>query len=180
MHWVRQRLIPPPARILDVLAGDAPFAHILTQRGYDVLALDRNVDRLETALGTHRRLVWDVTRTPWPVEPGQFDAAIAIHALQHLMRNEPRAWRELARIIPLDGQLLVVQRHALVDGQDTARNDPLNAYSVAGFHRLAETTGWRVEAHDLCAYSSDTYWPTGAAQATVIRADLRRMPAEAA
>lgn len=172
-HWIRAKLIPPPATVLDVGAGDAPLADFLTRRLYQVTALDRSIDRLEMAAGKHVRIMIDISQRDWPLM-GQWDAAVAVWALQHLLDDEPTAWRELSRHVRPGGQLLVVQRHSLMEGRDMGRDDPLNEHSMLSFERLADTTGWKLVEYDLCAYGAASYIPCGPEQANTIRAHLRR------
>ena len=73
--YVRAALPPPPARVLEIGAGEGELAAILTSAGYDVTAIDPKgtAPVLPVAL--------DVLDAP----PHSFDAAVAMVSLHHVV-----------------------------------------------------------------------------------------------
>jgi SAM-dependent methyltransferase len=73
--FVIANLPPPPARVLEVGAGEGDLARDLEHRGYDVVAIDPNSEAS------------DVLRVPLvelDAAPGSFDAAVAVVSLHHV------------------------------------------------------------------------------------------------
>ena len=68
-------LPPPPARVLEVGAGEGELARDLARRGYDVVAIDPHSD----ASG-----VMPVALADLDAEPASFDAAVAVVSLHHV------------------------------------------------------------------------------------------------
>jgi SAM-dependent methyltransferase len=95
--YVRKALPPPPARVLEIGAGDGDLARALADAGYDVVAIDP-------------------AGTVPPVEPvalleiseadGSFDAAVACVSLHHV---EPlrESCARLAEVVRPGGRLIV-------------------------------------------------------------------------
>jgi 2-polyprenyl-3-methyl-5-hydroxy-6-metoxy-1,4-benzoquinol methylase len=95
LAFVRGALPAPPARVLEIGAGDGALAAALRESGYDVTAIDpKAVD----GTGVERRALLDVT--------GSFDAAVAIVSLHHV---EPLAdsCAQLAGLVRPGGALIV-------------------------------------------------------------------------
>jgi SAM-dependent methyltransferase len=103
--YVRAALPPPPARVLEIGAGDGELAAILTSAGYDVTAIDPKgtAPVLPVAL--------DVLDAP----PHSFDAAVAMVSLHHV---DPlgRSLRRLSEVLRHGARLIV-------DEFDVARYD---------------------------------------------------------
>lgn len=156
--WVHTHLPPAPCRVLDVGAGDAPLAGELAARGYDVIAIDNNAERLHQPAGSYQRVLMNCARPDWPLPHQVFDIVIAIWSLQHLLGNEATAWRALRRLVVPDGRFLCVQRHTMTCQREMERPDPLNGYSVEGLRGLAQATGWRIEHLDLRTYNTSQWW----------------------
>ena len=95
--FVIANLPPPPARVLEVGAGEGDLARDLERRGYDVVAIDPNSE----ANG-----VVPVALAELDAEPGSFDAAVAIVSLHHV---EPldESIRRLAEVTCAGATLLV-------------------------------------------------------------------------
>jgi ubiquinone/menaquinone biosynthesis C-methylase UbiE len=95
--FVIANLPPPPARVLEVGAGEGDLARDLEHRGYDVVAIDPNSE----ANG-----VVPVALAELDAEPGSFDAAVAIVSLHHV---EPldESIRRLAEVTCAGATLLV-------------------------------------------------------------------------
>jgi SAM-dependent methyltransferase len=94
---VRASLPPPPARVLEVGAGDGELAEALTAGGYDVVA----IDPASTAANV-RAVALHELREP----PASFDHAVAVLSLHHV---EPLAesCRRLAELVRHGGTLVV-------------------------------------------------------------------------
>lgn len=106
LDFVRTSLPSPPARVLEIGAGEGELAVDLRGAGYDVLAIDPS----STAAGVERIALIDVD------EPGgSFDAAVAVVSLHHV---EPLAesFEHLAELMRPGGLLAV-------DEFDVARFD---------------------------------------------------------
>ena len=95
-QFVRARLPPPPARVLEVGAGSGELARLLAGAGYDVVAID------PAGEGDVRPVaLLDVG------EPrGSFDAAVAVVSLHHVEPLEPSC-RRLAEVVRPAGTLVV-------------------------------------------------------------------------
>jgi SAM-dependent methyltransferase len=97
LAFVRACLPPPPARVLEVGAGDGALATVLAESGYAVLAIDPSPQ------GEHVRPV-----ALLDVEPadGPFDAAVAVLSLHHVEPLEASC-RRLAELVRPGGVLVV-------------------------------------------------------------------------
>lgn len=95
--FVRAALPPPPARVLEIGAGDGSLAEALTAAGYDVVAIDP-AGESET--------VRQVRLHELDEPDGSFDAAVAIVSLHHV---EPlgESCARLARLIRDRGTLII-------------------------------------------------------------------------
>jgi SAM-dependent methyltransferase len=95
--YVRAALPPPPARVLEVGAGDGALAAELAAGGYDVVAID-------PAGGAPHVLPVPLLELDEPA--GSFAAAVAVTSLHHV---EPlaRSCRRLAELLPPGGRLIV-------------------------------------------------------------------------
>ena len=73
--WVRAALPPPPARVLEVGAGDGELARRLRAGGYDVTAIDPKAESADVA---------PVALAELADPPLPFDAAVAVVSLHHV------------------------------------------------------------------------------------------------
>jgi SAM-dependent methyltransferase len=98
LAYVRACLPPPPARVLEVGAGDGSLAAALRSAGYDVVAIDPGDGAGD---GVRAVALLDLD------EPAaSFDAAVAIVSLHHVEPlEESCAW--LARLVRPGGVLVV-------------------------------------------------------------------------
>jgi SAM-dependent methyltransferase len=97
VRWLRSALPPPPARLLEVGAGDGALAAALRDAGYDVLAIDpapRGPGVLPVALHELR------------APAGSVDAALAVLSLHHVEPLEASC-EALARAVRPGGRLVV-------------------------------------------------------------------------
>jgi SAM-dependent methyltransferase len=94
--YVRAALPPPPARVLEIGAGDGELAAILTTAGYDVTAIDPK--------GTAP--VLPVALDDLDAPPRSFDAAVAMLSLHHVVPLG-RSLRRLSEMLRHGGRLIV-------------------------------------------------------------------------
>jgi SAM-dependent methyltransferase len=94
--YVRATLPPPPARVLEVGAGDGSLAASLRAAGYDVVALDPS--------GAPPVLA--VALEDYEDRPRSFDAAVAIVSLHHVTPLT-RSLRHLAGLLRRGAPLVV-------------------------------------------------------------------------
>lgn len=95
LAFVRSSLPPPPARVLEVGAGDGELAAALRSAGYDVTAID---PAAEPGSGVEPIALIDAT--------GQFDAAVGIVSLHHVEPLE-QSFAHLATLIKPGGMLVI-------------------------------------------------------------------------
>ena len=95
--FVRASLPAPPARVLEVGAGDGELAAHLRGLGYDVLAIDPASETTEVAAVALHEL---------PEPPQPFDAAVAVVSLHHV---EPlrESCARLAALVRPGGRLVI-------------------------------------------------------------------------
>jgi SAM-dependent methyltransferase len=103
--YVRAALPPPPARVLEVGAGDGELASALSAAGYDVTAIDPK--------GGERVLQVALVDLDGP--PRSFDAAVAMLSLHHVVPLGP-SLRRLSEVLRHGARLVV-------DEFDVARFD---------------------------------------------------------
>lgn len=82
--WVaRFAALIPPGEVLDLACGNGRHARLLAQQGHTVLALDRDAQALEHAVGAGiRTLQFDLERdAPWPFASDRFAGVVVTHYL---------------------------------------------------------------------------------------------------
>jgi SAM-dependent methyltransferase len=97
LAFVRASLPAPPARVLEVGAGDGELAATLRDAGYDVLAIDPAGD----SPGVEPIALAQVDEPP-----GSFDAVVAVVSLHHV-NPLPEACSKLAALLRDGGRLIV-------------------------------------------------------------------------
>ena len=97
LAFVRACLPPPPARVLEVGAGDGALAGALAEYGFDVLAIDPS----PRGDGVTPVALLDVDAAD-----GSFDAAVAVLSLHHIEPLEASC-RRLAELVRPGGMLVV-------------------------------------------------------------------------
>ena len=95
--YVRACLPEPPARVLEVGAGDGSLAAALREAGYDVVAIDP---------GSGGEGVLPVALADYEAAPRSFDAAVAIVSLHHVVPLG-HSLRHLAGLVRRGGPLVV-------------------------------------------------------------------------
>ena len=94
--YVRAALPPPPARVLEIGAGDGELAAVLSGAGYDVTAIDpKGGDG-----------VLQVALVDLDAKPRTFDAAVAMLSLHHVVPLG-RSLRRLSEIMRHGARLIV-------------------------------------------------------------------------
>jgi SAM-dependent methyltransferase len=127
LAFVRAALPPPPARVLEVGAGNGELAAALARAGYDVVAIDPAApaadDRAahahahadvvaegaahgDPAPADRAALVRPVALLDLREPPASFDAAVAVVSLHHVEPLEPSCER-LAALVRPGGRLVV-------------------------------------------------------------------------
>src|SRR4051812_6345877 len=94
--YVRAALPPPPARVLEIGAGDGTLAALLTSAGYDVTAIDPGGEPP----------VLPVPLLELEAAPRSFDAAVAVVSLHHVMPLG-KSLRRLADVLRHGARLVV-------------------------------------------------------------------------
>jgi SAM-dependent methyltransferase len=150
----------PPARALDVGAGEGGDALWLAERGWKVTASDisaRALDRIEAEAarrGLEVGLHHADANAPEAYEPAAYDLVIAMYASIPRTADD-RGARNLLRAVAPGGVLLVVSHdlepmRAPVDTRTESRAFDPDAYvrtdDVAD--ALAASPGWEVEVHE--------------------------------
>jgi SAM-dependent methyltransferase len=97
LAFMRANLPPPPARLLEIGAGDGELARVLADAGYEVLAIDP-----EPAGADVRPVALHELDEP----SGSFDAALAVTSLHHVEPLED-SLRRLAELLKPGGLLVV-------------------------------------------------------------------------
>ncbi|HSD02865.1 MAG TPA: class I SAM-dependent methyltransferase [Gaiellales bacterium] len=95
-EFVRASLPPPPARVLEVGAGEGDLAAVLAESGYDVVAID------PAGEGDVRPVALLDLDEP----DASFDAAVAVVSLHHVEPFEPSC-RRLAEVVRPGGSVVV-------------------------------------------------------------------------
>jgi SAM-dependent methyltransferase len=93
--FARAVLPPPPARVLEVGAGDGELAAALAGAGYDVVA----IDPASTTAAVRPVALHELEEEP-------FDAAVAVVSLHHVQPLEA-SFRRLAELVRPGGTLVV-------------------------------------------------------------------------
>ena len=97
LAFVRASLPDPPARVLEVGAGQGELAAELRNAGYDVLAIDPSSSSAD---------VKPVTLDQLECAPGSFDAIVAVVSLHHVQPLPP-ACIKLAALLHNSGRLII-------------------------------------------------------------------------
>jgi SAM-dependent methyltransferase len=108
--FARANLPEPPARVLEVGAGDGRLGRALRAAGYDVVAIDP---------GSESEDVRAVTLAELEEPTGSFAAAIAVVSLHHVDPLEASC-RRLAELIEPGGTLVVDEFDVATFGLDAA------------------------------------------------------------
>ena len=95
--YVRSSLPGPPARVLEIGAGDGSLAAALREAGYDVVAIDPG----NPAEGVEQTALAD-----YEAPPRSFDAAVAVVSLHHVVPLE-HSLRHLAGLVRRGAPLVV-------------------------------------------------------------------------
>ena len=98
LAFVRAALPPPPARVLEVGAGNGELAAALAAAGYDVVAID--------PASEGQALVRPFALLDLEAPPASFDAAVAVVSLHHVEPLEPSC-AHLGTLVRPGGRLVV-------------------------------------------------------------------------
>ena len=154
-------------RVLDLGAGAAPLAGWLAAKGCVVYALDRNGDKLATALrnagGTYETIVADATDLAFwsdytaPRAPF-FDLVVAMFAIQHMLGRQAFVWSQVAQLLRSGGRFIVAGRNRKdAPCLECDRADPLLAENSLTLAAMAMASGLEVLEIDFVLYSGELY-----------------------
>ncbi len=90
-EWVRANLPAPPARVLEIGAGEGELARSLRTSGYDVTAIDPKSEVAD---------VKAIALADLPQQGEQFDAAVAVVSLHHVDPLEASLERLASELAP--------------------------------------------------------------------------------
>jgi SAM-dependent methyltransferase len=143
LNDVIPRLLPPPARVLEVGCGDGDLARALAAGGYEVVAIDPHAPEG----GVFRRM--RIEELDELDGPGPFDLVVADRVLHHVDPLEP-VLDKLARLAPL----LVVGEFAWerIDAPTQEWYEALHRRLVSTGHDPvgpADLDAWRWDHQDL-------------------------------
>jgi SAM-dependent methyltransferase len=135
--YVRSSLPGPPARVLEIGAGDGSLARTLGDAGYDVVAIDP---------GSGGEGVLPVALADYEAPPRSFDAAVAVVSLHHV---EPldESFARLAAVVRPGGTLVI-------DEFDVARFDEraaawqMRQRAAAGIAHPDHEGSWSTDLRD--------------------------------
>jgi len=138
---------PPPARIVDIGAGTGRDAAWLSQRGYDVTAVEPVAELRDIGMSLHPtdRIDWregtlpDLSISPAPAHA--FDVALLSAVWQHLDdRDRARSMQRIADLTAVGGVVLISLRQG-----PGAPSPTLYEVSVPATIDLATANGLRME-----------------------------------
>ncbi len=105
MRWrnVLRTFVPPPARVLDIGAGDGAIELALQAGGYRVVSIETLWNNVARRLGV-KRIIADAAALPFRRD--LFEAIVCLETLEHLDRSRSAA-AEIARVTRRDATLLL-------------------------------------------------------------------------
>jgi SAM-dependent methyltransferase len=148
--------IPRDSAVLDVGAGESPFANQILEKACKIVAVDHDLERLRRGWEHSGRRIEivkaDVRHVVLPER--RFDVAIAIYSLQHMIGFEPAIWAKIRTCLRNGGIFLGTARYWLDSPKhEGARGDPLMSQDENTIRVLAGFTNF--EIIDLQLYSYD-------------------------
>lgn len=114
------RLLPPPARVLDLGCGSGRTLAPLLEAGYDPVGLDASSEMLALARKAHPEAeLIEASLYEIPIADGGVDGVWSVAALLHVpKRRLPAALKELARVIRSGGAALISVKAGSGEGLD--------------------------------------------------------------
>jgi SAM-dependent methyltransferase len=81
--WIRRftPLLRPGCRVLDLACGGGRHVCWFLQRGFEVVAVDRDAEALAALRGLARVVVADIENGPWPLPDERFGAVVVTNYL---------------------------------------------------------------------------------------------------
>jgi SAM-dependent methyltransferase len=119
-----QRLLPAPARIVELGAAPGDQIAALADMGYATTAVDIGISSDGWADGTEGRMArlfadhgveyveWDMEQTPYPLEDASFDGVVYTEVFEHLRDFPVRSLEECARVLRPGGYLFFTTPNA--------------------------------------------------------------------
>ena len=119
---VLARVAPPPARLVELGAAPGDQSIGLARVGYRVTAVDLGeAEWSDQPEGSMRAklgeagvelVVWDLERTPYPLEGESFDVVLLTEVLEHLREYPVRSLAEASRLLRPGGSLVLTTPNA--------------------------------------------------------------------
>jgi len=157
---------PPPACILDVGAGTGRDAAWLSQRGYDVTAVEPVAALREVGMNLHAsdRIDWregvlpDLAISPAPV--GGFDIVLLSAVWQHLDDHDrARSMRNIAGLTAAGGLVLISLRQGCSGSSPTLREASVHRTAdLASANGLRMEREVRIESMQAADRAAGIYW----------------------
>ncbi len=101
---VLSHFVPPPARVLDLGAGDGAVELALNNGRYLTTSVDREWNTVAPRLGV-RRVIADATALPF--RPATFDAVICLETIEHFT-NARASCEEASRVLHDGGRVVLI------------------------------------------------------------------------
>jgi SAM-dependent methyltransferase len=130
--FVRAALPPPPARVLEVGAGQGELAAALRAAGWDVVAIDPAADGAQG--------VEPVALLDTPGEDASFDAAVAVVALHHV-EPLPESCARLAALVR-PGGVLAIDEFDVASFDERAARWQMAQRAAAGIGHPDDEASW--------------------------------------
>ena len=143
-------------RVLDIGAGDSPLARMLTKRQCKVIAIDTDAERLSKA--------WEAADQSYEIAVmnardmeyrEQFDIAIAVYSVQHMIPYEPLVWVKVREALRLGGRFMIVGRYQVDAPRYEERADPLIGANEQTIGTLATLSGFELKHFWHYQYQED-------------------------
>ncbi len=152
--------IPKNSAVLDVGAGESPFANQILEKGCDIVAVDHDLQRLRRGY-LHcdqriRTIHSDIRLAELPHT--YYDVVTAIYSLQHMIGFEPAIWAKIRTWLRDGGIFLGTARYRMNSPQyEGARGDPLMSQDENTIRVLAAFTNFKIVEMQLYAYDGPAW-----------------------
>jgi ubiquinone/menaquinone biosynthesis C-methylase UbiE len=149
-------------RILDVGAGESPFAPHILEKGCTITAVDHDAERMNrgSARSGNRiiAVVGDIRSVELPA--AAYDCVTAIYSIQHMIGFEPAIWVKIRAWLKPRGIFLCMARYRpdspVYEGD---RGDPLLSHDERTINTLAKFTKFELVDMQRYAYEGQAFKP---------------------